>query len=407
MPNGLHNKRQDTLEETESNEYQQSYHLIYDRDHVLDARWHGNLYRHLNHSCNPNCLAVKRHAYGIQIILIVAKRHLAKGEECTLNYGTTKPVPCRCTHCVCTSPPTTMSQLHSSPVPTTRTPNAASNTLDDTANLSDHHIDLNSVNKKRFKYLKSYSTSISKLLPLLLVIATQILRSLPACTRELRSTRTHPAHKYTNPTFRGCITGDGPKPTVSPSKLNPYALAFFPRKISSSLDAHSPTHHIAGRNSAAPTNPRHTKRYQHKKKSSRTPPIAPTQPTIRSPATPHPNTQTLWKHLTPVLNDSTFMQFSDSFDSHTLTHTCSTPESHDLRVGYLNIRTLNVEKHFFIAAFMFHYQIDVLFLIDTRITNEDQSKHTLRACLGHGYTILYTPPIKQSPSGQTIIVAPS
>ena len=56
---------------------------------------------------------------------------------------------------------------------------------------------------------------------------------------------------------------------------------------------------------------------------------------------------------------------------------------------------------------MFHYQIDVLFLIDTRITNEDQSKHTLRACLGHGYTILHTPPITHSPGGQTIIVAPS
>ena len=81
MPNAIHNKRLDLLETLHPSEYLQSYHLIYDRDHVLDARWHGNLFRHLNHSCNPNCLAVKRHAYGIQISLIVAKRHLAKGEE--------------------------------------------------------------------------------------------------------------------------------------------------------------------------------------------------------------------------------------------------------------------------------------------------------------------------------------
>jgi len=184
-------------------------------------------------------------------------------------------------------------------------------------------------------------------------------------------------------------------------------MAFFPSKFSPSLVGHSHTHHTTSRDRAAPATSRRPKRHQHKKISSRTPPIAPTQAIIRPPATPHLNTQTLWKHLTPVLTDSTFTQFSDSFDSHTLTHTRSSPESHDIRVGYLNIRTLNVEKHFFIAAFMFHYQIDVLFLIDTRVTNEEQSKHTLRACLGHGYTILHTPPIKHSPGGQTIIVAPS
>jgi hypothetical protein len=119
-----------------------------------------------------------------------------------------------------------------------------------------------------------------------------------------------------------------------------------------SLDTH--THIILSRDRAAPATSRRPKRHQHKKTSSRTPPIAPTQAIFRPPATHHLNTQTLWKHLTPVLTDSTFTQFSDSFDSHTLTHTCSSPESHDLRVGYLNIRTLNVEKHFFIAAFMFH-----------------------------------------------------
>ena len=76
-------------------------------------------------------------------------------------------------------------------------------------------------------------------------------------------------------------------------------------------------------------------------------------------------------------------------------------------MSYLNIRTLNSDKHFFIAAYIHRYSIDVLFLVDTRISNPDQSKYTLRTCLGKGYTILHTAPINHSPGGQTIIIAPS
>jgi hypothetical protein len=108
-----------------------------------------------------------------------------------------------------------------------------------------------------------------------------------------------------------------------------------------------------------------------------------------------------------VLHDSSFAQFSDSFDAHILTHSRSPTESHDLRVSFLNIRTLNSDKHFFIAAFIHHYQIDVLFLIDTRVENIEQSKYTLRTCLGSGFTILHSPPVKRSPGGQAIIIAPT
>ena len=99
MPNSLHNQRQTMLEETNISEYNQSYYLIYDKDNILDARWHGNAFRHLNHSCMLNCAAIKRHVYGVQIILIVSTRDIAAGEECTLHYGSLKPTPCKCSHC--------------------------------------------------------------------------------------------------------------------------------------------------------------------------------------------------------------------------------------------------------------------------------------------------------------------
>jgi SET domain-containing protein len=156
MSNALHNKRQDTLEETNPEEYAQSYHLIYDKDHVLDARWHGNLFRHLNHSCQPNCIAVKRHAYGIQVILIVARQQLMQGEECTLNYGTTRPNPCNCTHCMYARSVT--ENTHARPAP------ICIDMLDDDDNDSDDHADHEasvSVNKKRFKYVRSYASLLS------------------------------------------------------------------------------------------------------------------------------------------------------------------------------------------------------------------------------------------------------
>ena len=99
MPNAMHNERQDFLAEHSSEEYQVTDHLIYDQEHVLDARRYGNILRYINHSCKPNCTAEKRQAYGVQIILIIATQDIAPNTECTIHYGDTKPSPCKCGHC--------------------------------------------------------------------------------------------------------------------------------------------------------------------------------------------------------------------------------------------------------------------------------------------------------------------
>jgi SET domain-containing protein len=51
MPNHIHEARQDFLQETCPEEHAISYHLTYDRNHVIDARRHGNILRYTNHSC--------------------------------------------------------------------------------------------------------------------------------------------------------------------------------------------------------------------------------------------------------------------------------------------------------------------------------------------------------------------
>ena len=87
MPNHLHNARQEFLQDASPEEYETSYHLIYDREHVIDARRHGNLLRYINHSCRANCVAKKRQAYGVQVILIIAKHDIAAGVECTIGLN--------------------------------------------------------------------------------------------------------------------------------------------------------------------------------------------------------------------------------------------------------------------------------------------------------------------------------
>jgi hypothetical protein len=91
---------------------------------------------------------------------------------------------------------------------------------------SEPHAMLTSVNKKRSKYVHAYTTSIGGILPLLFLLCLYTARVLPTCTLVLLKT-THPAHRYTNVAFRGCITGDGPSPVGVISALNPNALAFF------------------------------------------------------------------------------------------------------------------------------------------------------------------------------------
>ena len=226
MPNPMHNKRQDMLEDTNSSKYAQSYHLIYDKDHILDARWHGNLFRHLNHSCRPNCIAVKRPVYGVQVILIMAMRHLAKGEECTLNYGSMKPEPCKCAHCMLTHTVIDEHHTHSTPVRADMLEAVANN---DHADLADCNNAFKSVNKKRSKYVVTYASSVGRILSLLIVLLARSPLVLPTCFSTPRhSPFTHPAHKYTEASFRGCIAGDGPLPSSSTSNLNPMAKEYMP-----------------------------------------------------------------------------------------------------------------------------------------------------------------------------------
>jgi len=403
MPNAMHNKRQDMLEDTSPNEYAQSYHLIYDKDHILDARWHGNLFRHLNHSCRPNCIAVKRHAYGIQVILIMAKRHLAKGEECTLNYGSMKPEPCKCAHCLITHTLNDEHYTHSTPV---RTDMLETDANDDHADLADCNNAFKTVNKKRSKYVVTYASSVGRILSLLLVLLARTPLVLPTCFSTPRhSPFTHPAHKFTEASFRGCIAGDGPSSSSSIFNLNPMAKEYVPVR-SLNLDSSMQPKHPLPCSYKKVRSPHPQRRHATGQRAGRTPCKSPMTSALPAPV-PHITTQTLWRNISPVLYESTFMQFSDSFSDLALTHSCSPTGTHDLRVAYLNIRTLIPEKHFFIAAFIHRYQLDVLFLIDTRTHNIEQSKHMLRSCLGQSYSILHSSPIKQSPGGQTIIIAPS
>ena len=418
MPNSLHNRRQAILEETNPAEYQQSYHLIYDEDYILDARWHGNAFRHLNHSCEPNCAAIKRHAYGVQVILITSIRHIAAGEECTLHYGSLKPTPCNCLPCYSmrSSSHTPSSSAHNEHPPiTTDLTSDCMNISDDDESGSPNHspstqhtnttashtttpecsASSSSVNKKRTKYPLSFLPSPCRAL---LITIGLLLHHLPQfslqSTKHIRwPNRTHPSHRFTTPSFTGCITGDGPPPL--PSTLNPCAATFTPSLHRNTIASGRPNPHA-----------RHSSR-PHTHTPRRTPAIAPTTTAPPHIITPNTSTHAMWNHITPTLDNSTIAQFSDTFHTHLLTTNCNDNTPPDLRVAYLNIRTLTPDKHFFISAFIYRYRIDVLFLTDTRVANTDCSKHMLRTCLGKDYTILHSPPIAHSPGGQTIIIAPS
>ena len=187
MPNSLHNKRQALLAETNPEEYNKTYYLIYDKDNVLDARWHGNVFRYFNHSCDPNCRAVKKHVYGVQIIMIETTRHLAEGEECTLFYSHLKPTPCHCTHCLPPHPHTPahialnpLTPLHTAlnpHHPGLHPPNDISRTVildddieDDDIELFDRNAVLKSVSNKRTKYLLSSFPSLGRVFPTALIV---------------------------------------------------------------------------------------------------------------------------------------------------------------------------------------------------------------------------------------------
>ena len=61
------------------------------KDYVIDARRAGNHARFINHSCSPNRSVVKRVCHGFTRLLVVADRHIAEGEEITIDYQLTIP----------------------------------------------------------------------------------------------------------------------------------------------------------------------------------------------------------------------------------------------------------------------------------------------------------------------------
>lgn len=55
---------------------------------VIDGSQDGNGFRHLNHSCNPNCEAVERHDDDGRLVLdIVALEALNAGDELCIDYA--------------------------------------------------------------------------------------------------------------------------------------------------------------------------------------------------------------------------------------------------------------------------------------------------------------------------------
>ncbi len=68
---------------------------------TIDGSSHRNLGRYINHSCDPNAVAVLRRGN----IVFVALRAIAPGEEITLDYGEEyfdlfiAPSGCRCAAC--------------------------------------------------------------------------------------------------------------------------------------------------------------------------------------------------------------------------------------------------------------------------------------------------------------------
>jgi hypothetical protein len=55
---------------------------------LIDGREGGNATRHINHSCEPNCLAYEVEGPGgVPVIVIEAERSIASGEELYLDYA--------------------------------------------------------------------------------------------------------------------------------------------------------------------------------------------------------------------------------------------------------------------------------------------------------------------------------
>ena len=132
----------------------------------------------------------------------------------------------------------------------------------------------------------------------------------------------------TSPAYKCCIAGDGPSPNAHHAEISHLQL-------SSSLSSMSPTQHVS---------------HFH------IPSI------IRQDARG-------WNLIPPPLQSSTFENIIEDLQSQPPEFSTCPSSEPDITVGYLNIRKLSATKSMFIASFMHHYKIDVLFLLDLQVTN--------------------------------------
>ena len=78
------------------------YAISANDEYVIDAHEFGNIARFINHSCDPNCRAMKWYINGYPHIAISAIRDLYPMEEITFNYGCSQKLP-KAFDCICES----------------------------------------------------------------------------------------------------------------------------------------------------------------------------------------------------------------------------------------------------------------------------------------------------------------
>ena len=63
---------------------------------IIDATWAGSLTRFINHSCEPNTVAIKREIFGnVRVIFVIGNYGIAAGEELTFDYKLSSTYDCR------------------------------------------------------------------------------------------------------------------------------------------------------------------------------------------------------------------------------------------------------------------------------------------------------------------------
>jgi hypothetical protein len=211
---------------------------------------------------------------------------------------------------------------------------------------------------------KKLALTCTKKLPLsLLVFLGFLITSIITQTSHTSPRLLRP----TSPAYKCCTAGDGPSPTAH-HQVEVSQLQHSPASFSV-----SPTEHVNHFN--IPTINLHDARG--------------------------------WNLVLPPFQASTFENIIEDLLSQPPKFSTLPISEPDITVGYLNIRKLATTKSMFIASFMYHYKIDVLFLLDSQVTHPHAITHSLRQHLPACSTILNSPFLENESKagGQTIIIA--